>query len=133
MAVFFVLISPLKFPFLNFDNRNNTLNMEEFIYDETKYIKRQDLKDFEDLMFQYEFMPEDIESENELNIVFQYLVNLTIKAPDLLDPYEYVLRMIGQLEPDKDLVELEKDLEQRWFEACERIAQKEDIFNKQVL
>lgn len=106
--------------------------MQEFIYDETKYIKRQDLKDFNDLMLQHEFAPEDILDEVEFNIVFQYLVNLTIKAPDFLPPYEYAFRMIGQMEQDKDILDLESDLEKRWFNVCEKIAQKEDVFNKTV-
>ncbi len=31
--------------------------MEEFIYDEAKYIKRQDLKEYVELMLKYVFMP----------------------------------------------------------------------------
>jgi tetratricopeptide (TPR) repeat protein len=106
--------------------------MQEYIYEETKYIKRKDLKDFEDLMMSYDFMPEEIDDENEFNIVFQYLVNLTSKAPDFLSPYEFALSMLSLLEPDKDLLDLQKDLESRWIQACERIAQKEDIFNRTV-
>ncbi|WP_417266373.1 hypothetical protein [Brumimicrobium sp.] len=95
--------------------------MEEYIYDETKYIKRQDLNDFIDQMSKYDFAPEEIESQSEFNIVFQYLISLILKAPDFLQSYEYAFRMIGQLEPDKKLLELEKDLEAKWFDACERI------------
>lgn len=107
-------------------------NMQEYIYEETKYIKRQDLKDFNDLLLHHEFAPEDILDEVEFNIVFQYLLNLTIKAPDFLPPYEYAFRMIGQMEQDKDILDLESDLEQRWFKACEKIAHREDIYSKHV-
>lgn len=106
--------------------------MEEFIYDETKYIKRQDLKDFVELMHKCDFMPEVIENADEFNIAFQYLGNLTTKAPEFLQAYEYVMRMIAELESHENLKWLENDLEQRWIQACERIAEKEDIFNKKV-
>jgi tetratricopeptide (TPR) repeat protein len=106
--------------------------MQEYIYEETKYIKRVDHKDFVQLMLSCEFMPEEIQDDVKFNILFQYLGNLTIKAPDFLPPYEYTIRMIAELEPDKELEWLQKDLEQRWFDACERIAQKEGIFNKTV-
>ena len=106
--------------------------MQEFIYEETNYIKRQDLKEFTDLMMKYDFMPEEIQNEDEFNIAFQYLVNLTIKAPDFLQPYEFALSMLSHLEPDEDLRELQTELELRWFYACERIAEKEDIFNREV-
>ncbi|MBL4861499.1 MAG: hypothetical protein JKY09_00565 [Crocinitomicaceae bacterium] len=106
--------------------------MKEFIYEETNYINHKDLKEFTDLMVKYDFMPEDIQNEDEFNIAFQYLVNLTIKAPDFLQPYEFALSMLSHLEPDEDLRELQTELELRWFEACERIAQKENIFSRQV-
>ncbi len=106
--------------------------MEEFFYDDTKYIKRKDLVDFEDLMMKYDYLPEEIEKEDEFNIVFQYLVNLTIKAPDFLLPYEFALSMLSLMEPDGDLQELQVSLEQRWMQACERVAEKEDIFKKRV-
>lgn len=61
--------------------------MEEFFYDETKYIKRQDLKEYVELMLSYDFMPEYIKDGNEFNQVFQYLVNLTIKAPNFIVAY----------------------------------------------
>lgn len=40
--------------------------MEEYIYDETKYIKRQDLNDFMNQLSKYEFTPEEIELQSEL-------------------------------------------------------------------
>lgn len=106
--------------------------MKDFIYDETKYIKRKDLKDYDGLMSECDFMPQEIEDEDEFNIVFQYLVNLTIKAPDFLPPYENAFSMLDCLEHDVELEELQTDLEQRLIEACERIAEKEDIFKKTV-
>jgi len=107
--------------------------MREFIYEENKFIKRQDLKDFGELMMSCDFMPEEIQRDDEFNLTMQYLSNLTIKAPDFLPSYEYVMRMVGALEPNDDLEWIQNDLEQRWVEACERIAQKEDVFNKRVL
>lgn len=106
--------------------------MEEFLYQESKYIKRQDLKDYTDLLLNYEFMPTEISNDFEDNIVFQYFVNLTKKAPDFLKPYEYALSMLDLLEPDEELIQLEKELEVRLIEACERVAKKEKIFNQQV-
>lgn len=106
--------------------------MKEFIYEETKYIKRVDHKDFVQLMLTCDFMPEEIQDGVKFNIMFQYLCNLTIKAPDFLPPYEYVIGMIDELEPTKELGSLQNDLEQRWFEACERIADREDIYSKHV-
>lgn len=108
------------------------MNMREFIYEENKFIKRQDLKDFVELMMTCDFMPEELQSNHEFNLTMQYLSNLTIKAPDFLPPYEYIIRMIGELEPNSDLEWIQNDLEQRWIEACERIAEKEDIFKKSV-
>lgn len=106
--------------------------MQEFIYEESNYIKRQDLNDFVELMLKYDFMPEEIQNNEEFNLTLQYLSNLTIKAPEFLQPYEYTIRMIGELEPNEDLEWIQNDLEQRWVEACERIAHKEDIYNKKV-
>lgn len=107
--------------------------MQEYFYEEANYIKRQELRDFNKLMLQYEFAPEDILDELEFSIVFQYLLKLTTKAPDFLPSYEYTFRMIGQMVQEKELLDLEADLEQRWFNACEKIALKEDIYSKQVL
>jgi hypothetical protein len=107
--------------------------MEEYVYEEEKYIKRQDLKDYSNLMMEYDFAPEEIQDENEFNIVFQYLVNLTIKAPDFLPAYENCLRMIAYLELDKEIEAIQNDIEVRWIQACLRIAEKENIFKKTVL
>lgn len=106
--------------------------MEDFIYQEENYIKRKDLMDYENLMMKYDFMPEDIQDDNEYNRVFQYLVNLTLKAPDFLQPYEFSLSMAKYLESDKELTLLTSDLRKRLLEACYRIVDKEDIFNKKV-
>lgn len=106
--------------------------MKEFIYEEEKYIKRDEYKYFEELLIQYDFMPEEIQSEKDFNIVMQYFLALTEKAPDFISAYEYGIRMIGCLEPDKELSELQLDLEKRWHEASMRVAKKEDIFTKEV-
>lgn len=106
--------------------------MQEFIYEESDYINHKDLKDFEDLMMKYDYMPEDIQDDSEFNRVFRYLVNLTSKAPDFLVAYEFALSMLALLEPDDELREFETDLEGRWIKACEKIAQKKDIYSKQV-
>lgn len=94
--------------------------MQEFIYEESDYINHKDLKDFEDLMMKYDYMPEDIQDDGEFNRVFRYLVNLTSKAPDFLVAYEYALSMLALLEPDKDLQELETDLESRWIKLVRK-------------
>ena len=106
--------------------------MEEFVYDETKYIKPEDLKEYIELMLKYDFMPEYIEDGSEFNRVFQYLVNLTSKAPDFITVYEYALSMLELFELDEDLITLQKELEQRKIEACEKIAKKEKLFDKTV-
>ncbi|MBN4072986.1 hypothetical protein JYT74_02985 [Crocinitomix catalasitica] len=106
--------------------------MKEFIYEEEKYIKRDEYKYFEDLLTEYDFMPEEIQDEKDFNIVMQYFLALTEKAPDFIPAYEYAIRMIDCLEPDKELSELQKDMEIRWFKACQRVAEKEDIYAKQV-
>lgn len=106
--------------------------MEEFFYDETKYIKRQDLKEYVELMLSYDFMPEYIKDGNEFNQVFQYLVNLTLKAPNFIVAYEYALSMLELFDSDEDLIILQKDLERRKFDACEKIAKKEKLFDKTV-
>lgn len=98
--------------------------MKEYIYEETKYIKRKDLNEYADLMLQYDFIPEEIEDNKEFNIVFQYLVNLTEKAPDFLQPYEYALSMLSLIEPDEGLRQLQKDLEAKWVAACQKIARR---------
>lgn len=106
--------------------------MEEYFYEETKYIKRQDLKEYVELMLKYDFMPEYIKDEKEFNQVFQYLVNLTVKAPNFIVVYEYALSMLELLELNEELTELRNDLEKRKIEACEKIAEKEKLFTKTV-
>jgi hypothetical protein len=107
--------------------------MEEYVYQEGNYIKRKDLKEFNDIMIECDFMPEEIEDEHEFNIVFQYLVNLTEKAPDFLVAYEYILRMITLLEDSSMLDSLKLEIQNKWISSCERIAKVEKIFGKQVL
>lgn len=106
--------------------------MEEFIYDEAKYIKRQDLKEYVELMLKYDFMPEYIKDGKEFNQVFQYLVNLTLKAPSFIQVYEYALSMLELFELDEDLIALQNDLLKRKIEACDKIAEKEKLFTKTV-
>ena len=106
--------------------------MEDFIYEESSYIKRVDLKEYTDLMIEYEFQPDLVEDETEFNRVFQYLVNLTEKAPDFLKPYEDVLLMISRIEPVPELVLLQDKIEVQFIESCHRIAEKHNVFNKQI-
>ena len=106
--------------------------MEDFIYQESDYIKRQDLKEYHDLMLEYDFQPDLIEDEAEFNRVFQYLVNLTEKAPDFLQPYEMVLSLISYLEESEELRALQQRIRARLLEACYRIAEKHDVFNKRI-
>lgn len=108
------------------------MKVEEYVYEEENYIKRKDLKDYSDLMMEFDFAPEEIEDDVEFNMTFQYLVNLTIKAPDFLSAYEDCLRMIACLEPEPELVALQKELESKLVASCLRIAEKENIFSKVV-
>jgi hypothetical protein len=106
--------------------------MQEFIYEEEKYLKRDEYNYYSDLLTRYDFMPEEIEDEKDFHIVMNYFLGLTIKAPDFIPAYEYVLRMIDYLEPDEELIGLQKSLEDLWFGACQNVAEKEDIFTKEV-
>lgn len=106
--------------------------MQDYIYEETKYIKRQDLNDFRNMMSDCDYMPEEIQDENEFNIVFHYILNLTKKAPDFLPAYEVGLRMADCLEPSLDTAALQSDLTILWVNACEKIAEKEKIYEKQI-
>jgi hypothetical protein len=47
--------------------------MEEYVYQETDCIKNVDLKDFENLMLLFDYMPEDIEDEYNYNKVLEYI------------------------------------------------------------
>lgn len=107
--------------------------MKEYIYEESDYINPKDYTYFLDISTKHDFDFKAIEDRVEFNIVMQYLINLTEKAVDFLPGYEQALIMIDSLEPDKDLRELKTDLETRYFEACDRITEKEDVFNKVVL
>lgn len=106
--------------------------MEDFIYEETKYIKRKDLKDYDGLMSKYDYAPHEIEDDTEFNIVFQYLENLTRKAPEFIKPYETLLAMVSIYEPNPDLLYLKETIEGKWVKACEKIADRENIFDKKV-
>ncbi|MFT6981813.1 MAG: hypothetical protein ACJAUD_000578 [Crocinitomicaceae bacterium] len=106
--------------------------MEDFIYKESDYVKSKDLKIYTDLMLNYDFEPDGIEDEEEFNWVLQYLVSLTKKAPDFLQPYEIILSMLSHFEKDKEVVVLKEETQKQLQEACYRIAEKHDVFNKQI-
>lgn len=106
--------------------------MKDYIHDETKYIKRQDLKEFLDAMNECDFAPDEIENEHKFHLVFEYLINLTEKAPYFLQSYEYALAMTEVIEPTKELEELQAFLFQKWVEACQFIAAKDEIFGKKI-
>ena len=105
---------------------------EEFVYDEGLYIKNKDLEEYEDLMMSCDYMPEDIESEDDFNSTLEYLISLTLKSPDFLPPYEFALSMLRLLKENKEVIDLQADVETRLIKACERIAEKENIFDKTV-
>lgn len=106
--------------------------MEDFVYDETKYIHKKELEHFEDLMLEYDFTPEDIDNYEEFQSVLLYLLQLTDKFPDFLNPYEYILSMLSLLETSSELKELKEDAHTRWIKACERVALKENIYSQTV-
>ena len=105
---------------------------KEFIYDETKYIKRKDLNDFVELMSSCDFIPEEIEDDNQFELALQYLINLTQKTPDFIQPYEYSLSMLEMYEEDQFIKSNKQQLQQQFREACKRIATKEKIFDKKI-
>jgi len=104
-----------------------------YVYEETAYISDEVLDKFEDLMSECEFAPEEIDDINLFQSVLMYLFDLTNDYPNFLQPYEYALKMIDVLTPTKELQLLGRDIRFRWFESCEEIAKKDDIFNQQVL
>lgn len=106
--------------------------MQEFIYEEANYINQKDLNEYAELMLKCDFMPEYIKDENKFKQVFEYLVNLTLKAPGFIQGYEYALSMLELFELNEDLLALQKDLEKRKIEACYKIAEKENLFTKTV-
>ncbi len=106
--------------------------MEEYIYDETKYIKRTDLKEFNDLMLSCDFTPEEIEDENRYEMVLNYLMNFTEKAPNFLLPYEFSISMLEAYEEDEEVKSLKAGLNKELIDACNRIASTEQIFEKKI-
>jgi len=77
-------------------------------------------------------MPHEIESEFKFNITLGYLISLTERAPDFLKPYEYILSMIESLDPTDESLNLYNKITINWIKACVRVAEKENIFSKQV-
>jgi hypothetical protein len=106
--------------------------MEEFIYEERNYIKSKDLKFYTELLSKYEYYPSGIEDEFQCKIVLEYFISLIERAKDFIPAYQYAYEMLDSLKPTKDVLKQINDLEKKWFEASMRIAEKENIFNKEV-
>lgn len=108
------------------------MNMTEFLFRHENYIKHDDLKEFEEVMMEFDFMPETIVDLKDFGITFFFLLNLTEKAPNFIQAYEYALKMLSNTETKDTIVAITKDFESKMFAACFRVAEMEDIFNKQV-
>jgi hypothetical protein len=106
--------------------------MEEYVYQETDYIKNVDLKDFENLMLLFDYMPEDIEDEYNYNKVLEYILRLLDKAPDFLQPYEFAINMVNQQNETPDTIATLNELERNFIQACERVAKRDNIYSKTV-
>jgi hypothetical protein len=106
--------------------------MEEYVYQESDYIKAKDLAEFHRIMILYGFMPEDIEDMDEYNDVLLFLFSIAEKAPNFLQAYEYAITMIHQLKETPETIATLKELEHDFMLACERIAIKDDIYTKTV-
>jgi len=106
--------------------------MEEFIYEERNYIKSKDLKFYAELLSKYEYYPSGIEDEFQFKIVLEYFISLIERAKDFIPAYQYAHSMIDSLKPNIDVLKEKNDIESKWFEASMRIAEKENIFNKEV-
>ncbi len=109
------------------------MKVEEYVYDEEKYISSKDFSHFDDLMDECDYQPELIQDKGRFNMVLQYLVSQIERSPDFLPSYEYAVGMLNRTKLDKELSELRVELLEKWAGACNRIAEKENIFNKVVL
>ena len=107
--------------------------MKEYFHQESDYIDKANYQAFNEMMVNYDFMPEDIQDEKEFNFVLNYLLGLSLRAPNLILLYEYALGMLNRLKSTKEIDELKNNLEQRKIEACEYVAHQDDIFKKTVV
>jgi hypothetical protein len=78
-------------------------------------------------------MPEEIQDEKDFNFVLNYLLGLSLRAPNFILLYEYSLGMLNRLKATQEIDALKNNLEQRKIAACEYVAQKDNIFNKNVV
>jgi hypothetical protein len=107
--------------------------MKEYLHQESDYIDSANYKAFNEFLVNYDFLPEEIQDEKDFNFVLNYLLGLSLRAPNFILLYEYVLGMLNRLKATQEIDELKNNLEQRKIAACDYVAQKDDIFNKNVV
>jgi len=106
--------------------------MEEYIYREEDFISSKSLKQLNDVMAQHDFMPDEIKGKVAFQRVFKYLVKIIDEAPDYIPAYEYLIPMFNRYVMDDELEALEQGLEDQYIAACERVAERDNIFTKYV-
>jgi hypothetical protein len=84
------------------------------------------------LLSKFDFMPEEIESEKEFNQVLNYLLDLSLSAPNYILIYEYILGMLNQIDPTAEIDQLKSELEYRKIRASHVVAQQDDIYKQLV-
>lgn len=107
--------------------------MKEYFHEESDYIDKANYQAFNEMMVNYDFMPEEIQDEKEFDFVLNYLLGLGLRAPNLILLYEYALGMLNRLKSTKEIDELKNNLERRKIAACEFVAHQDDIFKKTVV
>lgn len=104
--------------------------MKEFILEEDKLIPKAKYKEYIDLMLKYDFMPHDIENEKEFGVVLTLILTMLEEYPNFIPAYETAITMVDQLEGNEDILE---DLHFNWSNTCFELANKENIWDKEVL
>lgn len=108
------------------------MDMEEYRYKEGDFIAPESMEQLNVVMAQHDFSPDEIESKVAFNRVFNYLVKLLKEAPDYIPAYEYLFPMFNRYVMDEELEILEKELLQQYIEACQRVAERDNVLSKKV-
>lgn len=107
--------------------------MKEYFHQESDYIDKANYQAFNEMMVNCDFMPEDIQDKKEFDFVLNYLLGLSLRAPNFILLYEYTLGMLNRLKSTEEIDKLKNNLEQRKIAACEFVAHQDDIFKKTVV
>lgn len=107
--------------------------MKEYFHQESDYIDKANYQAFNEMMVNCDFMPEDIQDKKEFDFVLNYLLGLSLRAPNFILLYEYTLGMLNRLKSTEEIDKLKNNLEQRKIAACEYVAHQDDIFKKTVV